>query len=220
LTGGTSTQVICGDSRLILPQLPPADLLLADPPFDQWTDFIPLIASRKDGTIACFTSWQHRIPIETAMGKPKAEIIWHFPDGRWVSHQLPRITHSSILIYGKTYDAFVGEPVDDMTPQNKGRGSVGKDKLGERIYEPRERKMLNSVIIAPRNVHRGLWSKPDAVLRPIIEWLSPEGGTVIDAFMGAGNSLRLAHALGRSSIGIDIDPDACRETELRTQPMF
>lgn len=220
MTEGVTTQVICGDSRIILHDLPPADLLLADPPFDKWQDFIQVIAHRRDKTIACFTSWQHRIPIETVMGRPKAEIVWHFPDGRWVSHQLPRITHSSILIYGKTYDAFVGELVNDMTPQNKGRGSVGRDRLPERMYRPRERKMLNSVIVAPRNVHQGVWSKPDAVLRPIIEWLSPEGGVVIDAFMGAGNSLRLAHALGRSSIGIDIDPEMCRNTELRTQPMF
>ena len=214
------TQIISGDIHEVLPTLPQADLLLADPPFDEWEQFISLIAQHEHRTLACFTSWQHRIPIERALGKPQAEIIWHFRDGRWVSHNLPRITHSSILVYGETHNAFVGEPNTNLAPQPKGKGSVGRDKLEERTYYPRERKMLNSVIIAPRVTSNGLWTKPSAVLRPLIEWLCPEGGLVIDAFVGGGASLEVARDLGRNIIGVDIDPDVCERLANRTQPMF
>ena len=212
-----SFEVICGDSNIILKHLPTGDLLLADPPFDEWNQFLEVIANRQDRTLAVFTTWQHRIPIEQRLGKPKAEIIWHFGDGRWVSHNLPRLTHSSILIYGEVGDAYVGEYTPNQKPINKGYGSVGKDKLGERMYTPRNRKLLNSVIVAPRNVSNGVWAKPAAVVRPLIEWLCPVGGLVIDPFMGRGTALISARALKRNYIGIDIDPDCVANAEHQTE---
>jgi site-specific DNA-methyltransferase (adenine-specific) len=206
-------RILCADSMELLKSFPACDLLLADPPFDMWDVFADLVAQRKDRAVACFTSWQHRAPVEQAMGRPRAEIIWHFADGRWVSHNLPRITHSSILIYGETGAAYVGDEVTDRRPVPKGRGSVGRDRLGERIYVPRERKLLNSVIVAPRNVASGVWTKPDAVVRPIIEWLCPPGGTMFDPFVGGGASLIVARDLGINATGVDIDPAVCAHAE-------
>lgn len=163
------------------------DLAMFDPPFDIWKDidYIP-----KAKTYCCFTNFQNRHYVEKIFGVPKFEIIWFFKDGRWVSHNMPRLTHEHIMIYGELrYDAYKGEYNTDRKSVKKGKGCIGKDKnLGDRIYTPKERKMLNSVIEVPRNVGKelGVWGKPIDLIMPIMEWLTFKGEKVWDGFAGSG----------------------------------
>lgn len=48
--------------------------------------------------------------------------------------------------------------------------------------------------------------KPLAILLPLVEAFSPPGGTVLDPFAGSGSSLLAAKRLGRSYIGMELDP--------------
>lgn len=48
--------------------------------------------------------------------------------------------------------------------------------------------------------------KPLSVLLPLIETFCPKGGTVLDPFSGSGSSLLAARSLGRSFLGIELDP--------------
>lgn len=48
--------------------------------------------------------------------------------------------------------------------------------------------------------------KPEAVIMPLIEYSCPQGGTVLDPFIGSGTTARAAIQLGRKCIGIEIDP--------------
>ena len=146
------------DCQELLPTLK-NDFVFLDPPFNIYEEIkFPWFE-----TCLAFTNWQNRKHITNKIGEPRIEMIWHFADGRWVSPNMPRITHESILIYGKTGYADVGEK-NTLYGQKikKGMGSIGKDNLGERIYEPKERKQLNSVLTYPRNVNSdlGCWSKP------------------------------------------------------------
>jgi site-specific DNA-methyltransferase (adenine-specific) len=198
-----------GDCREVLPKLPPARLLVADPPYDLWADLGDAVAAHAADTVAAFTSFQHRHAVERAFGRPRVELVWHFRDGRWVSHSVPRLCHASILVFGDLGDAYVGDEIADRRPQRKGSGSVGRDTYPTRTYHPRERQLLSTVIEAPRTVSDGVWAKPMAVVAPLVEWLTDPGDLIIDPFMGGGTLLQAARSLGRRFIGVELDESRC-----------
>jgi len=193
------------DYREMVPRLPRPSLVILDPPFDIWDS----VAKVEADTVVAFTSWQHRRHVEALYGAPRTELVWSFEDGRWVSHQLPRITHETILVYGPTSSAYVGDRTDGIS-RNKGSGSVGRDKMPDRVYVPRDRKALGSVLAFPRDVASplGVWSKPLPLIQRLIEWCLT-GDTVLDPFCGSGTTLVAAKALGKHAIGIEIDEAAC-----------
>jgi DNA modification methylase len=47
---------------------------------------------------------------------------------------------------------------------------------------------------------------PPELIEPCIKAGCPEGGTVLDPFMGSGTTLMVACRLGRKSIGIELNP--------------
>jgi len=199
-----------GDYRSVLPSLNDVDFdcVLLDPPFETWETVTPGHFQGIPKKVV-FTNWQHRGVIESYFGKPRSEFVWYFKDGRWVSHRLPRQTHELIYIYGETVEAYVGEKIEDRTPQNKGRGAVGKDTYSTHIYRPRERKILNSVLEYPRNNRNGMgaWGKPEKLIRNLLEFVSP--GVVLDPFAGGGSTLTVAKKLKMKAIGIEIDEKRC-----------
>ena len=153
-----------------------------------------------------FCNHKSRYEVEKLLGKPKTELVWHFADGRWVSNNLPRITHDYIYIYGEPNSASVGEyqPIKSI---KKGKGCIGSDKLGRRIYKPKERKQLNSVLIYPRNMSSklGAWAKPYKLIQNLLEWFNP--CNVLDPFMGSGVVLEVCKNLNIAATGIEINKD-------------
>tara|TARA_R110000744_G_scaffold26147_1_gene64458 strand:- start:575 stop:1252 length:678 start_codon:yes stop_codon:yes gene_type:complete len=217
-----NAELYLGDSHEILPTLGKFDAVVLDPPYDEWHSCPVYTAD----TIIAFTNHQNRRITEDRLGgKARTELIWHFADGRWVSPNLPRITHANILIYGETKNADVGA-VQCLPPQRKGKASIGKDKLGSRIYTPKERKHINSVLNFPRNVSNplGCFGKPEALLITLIEWIGTE--TWLDPFMGSGTTGVACMNLGRKFIGIEIEEKhfdiACEriDAEQKQQRLF
>ncbi len=51
--------------------------------------------------------------------------------------------------------------------------------------------------------------KPQALMQWLIQLICPEGGALIDPFMGSGTTLRAAKDLGRKAIGIEIEERYC-----------
>ena len=123
---------------------------------------------------------------------------------------MPRLTHESILIYGETANASVGEKNNNIGKKiKKGKGSIGKDVFENRVYVPKQRKQLNSVLCYPRAVSSdlGVWSKPLPLMSNIIEFM-PDG-LLIDPFMGSGTTCKMAKKNGRKYIGIDASEEYC-----------
>jgi site-specific DNA-methyltransferase (adenine-specific) len=200
-----------GDCREILPHLKPAgrpDLLILDPPFTEW-EHVEHVDAR---TVLAFTSWQHRHHAEALYGRPRTEVVWHFLDGRWVSHHLPITTHATILVWGELNEVYVGEE-QDQTPRKIAAHSHMPRMVSPRTqYVPRPRKALTSVLIHPHNPTGqplGRWSKPVPVVRQLVEWAAM-GPYLLDPFMGAGTSLRVAKDLGMRAVGIDLEERHCQ----------
>jgi DNA modification methylase len=53
---------------------------------------------------------------------------------------------------------------------------------------------------------------PDELVERCLEIGCPEGGTVLDPFVGSGTTVRVAMETGRNAIGIDLSPDFCKYT--------
>jgi site-specific DNA-methyltransferase (adenine-specific) len=193
-----------GDGREVVPALE-VGLLVLDPPFDLWST-VPAMAAT---TVVAFTSWQHRRHVEALFGMPRAELVWTFADGRWVSHQLPRITHETVLVFGPTGSAYVGDSTDGVA-RRKGQGSVGRDTYPTRTYVPRDRKAIDSVLAYPRNPSGplGVWSKPLPLVQRLIAW-AHTGGLIVDPYAGSGTTLVAAKALGLPAVGVELDEQAC-----------
>ena len=198
----------CEEMWQTLASLP---LVLLDPPFDKWAS----VPWWPNTTKICFTNWQNRGAVEAKFGKPRCEIVWHFRDGRWVSHEMPRITHESILVYGPTESAYVGAKNEDTTPVDKGSGCVGRDRMPERVYTPRERKALNSVLEYPRNVSgtMGCWGKPVELMRDLIAWSGAK--SVADPYAGTCSAAIAARQLGVKVVATEESLESCRKAAQR-----
>jgi len=184
------------------------DVVVYDPPFNIW-DKMPKDLVRGKTTV-CFTNPKNRRFVEDIFGPPRVEVIWNFNDGRWVSNKMPRHTHEIIYIYGELRnDCYVGEYNVNTEEVKKGKSSIGKWTGGDRVYKPRERKMLNSVINSPRIVGKkfGVWGKPDGIVVPIMDWLCSEGDSVFDPFCGSGSFIEYAAKNNLLWCACEIDPE-------------
>lgn len=59
----------------------------------------------------------------------------------------------------------------------------------------------------PGNIHTAIF--PLSIIRELIRLLSPEGGLVVDPYIGSGTTAVAAILESRRYFGIDIDPDYC-----------
>ena len=59
---------------------------------------------------------------------------------------------------------------------------------------------------------------PPDLIEPCIKAGCPEGGIVLDPFMGAGTTALVAHKLNRNYIGTELNPEYCQIAEKRILP--
>jgi site-specific DNA-methyltransferase (adenine-specific) len=203
-----------GDSREIVPVLAQEpDLLVLDPPFDEW-ESVPKIDA---ASVVAFTNWQHRAHPEALYGRPRTEVIWHFLDGRWVSHFLPITTHETILIYGKLNEMYLGEPQDQTPKKIAPHRHMQRIVTPRSVYVPKPRRALNSVLAFPQNSGTegiGRFAKPLGLMRQLVEWAAT-GPLILDPYMGAGTTLRIAKDMGLQAIGIEREERYCEMAAAR-----
>lgn len=89
---------------------------------------------------------------------------------------------------------------------------------GKRIIVGRNRRCVWTIPSKPfRGRHFATY--PEALCEIPIQAGCPEGGIVLDPFAGAGTTLVVARRLGRSYVGIELNPEYCRIALSRLETM-
>lgn len=165
----------------------------------------------------------------------RQDIIWHKPNPMPES-VTDRCTkaHEYIFLLSKSaryyYDAdAIKEPLADVNRTNFQSGSRpnGKNKdrndndLSERskdvVYEDRNKRSVWTVTTKPfSEAHFATF--PEDLIVPCIKAGCPEGGVVLDPFMGAGTTALVALKLNREYIGFELNPEYVKIAEKRLLP--
>jgi len=218
----------CGDCRDVLPLLEaPADLLLTDPPYavsksgvGRWemrygrTDDLDFF----DGD----TDWpaMTRTVLE-AVNLAVRKLEKHGSAYMWLGHRQFGPVAADLEAAGWSTRFLVWSKVCPVPPA-PGSGWPSAAELCLYAYRPGRRwaysgvpPMRSNVLLADGYRHGNPGKvdhptqKPLAVLTPLIEASTSDGDTVLDPFVGSGSTLIVAKNLGRSAIGIEIEPRYC-----------
>jgi DNA modification methylase len=151
----------------------------------------------------------------------RSNIVWAKPNPMPESvKDRPTAAHESVFLFAKSgryyYDAdAVREPDSGRASGNKsrivataGEGQRTNSHLGSSVpWEPGGgRNMRNVWTVAPRpkkGSHYAVF--PPQLVEPMIKAGCPEGGVVLDPFIGSGTVGQVAESLGRSWLGFDLD---------------
>jgi len=160
----------------------------------------------------------------------RQDIIWHKPNPMPES-VTDRCTkaHEYIFLMSKSaryyYDVDAIKE-DTITPlrdreKNNGESAVDTKLRGCDSHcgtgENRNKRSVWTVTTKPfSEAHFATF--PENLIVDMIKAGCPEGGIVLDPFMGAGTTALVAHKLNRNYIGSEINPDYCKIAEKRLLP--
>lgn len=170
----------------------------------------------------------------------RGDIIWEKPNAKPEScHDRPSRSHEYLWMLSKSrYYHFdqdaVREPHKDPRTSKGGDGRAGKNSMrgeseirprgncnGDRFFNPKGRNVRTVWNIATRaykGAHCAVFP-PELCRRPILAG-SRLGDTVLDPFSGAGTTGVAALALGRSYVGIELNPASAAEQRARLAPVL
>ena len=172
--------------------------------------------------------WRVAFALQTDGWYLRSDIIWSKPNPMPESVQdRPTKAHEYIFLLTKSknyyYDAdAIREPHKDITlkrieyglkhthPNNIGVGipPVDTDEMGERFAHPlgRNKRSVWSITTKPyADAHFATF--PEDLIEPCILAGSPEGGIVLDPFVGSGTAMVVAQKHRRKGIGIDLNKE-------------
>ena len=102
-------------------------------------------------------------------------------------------------------------------PQNHLKNYMGSFDSVEETPLTRNKRDVWTVTTKPyREAHFATY--PPDLIEPCIKAGCPEGGIVLDPFMGAGTTALVAHKLNRNYIGTELNPEYCQIAEKRILP--
>jgi DNA modification methylase len=92
------------------------------------------------------------------------------------------------------------------SPSEEHRTKAGLLKISDVPWEMRNKRSVWEIATAPfPDAHFATF--PPALVEPCIKAGCPPGGVVLDPFLGSGTTALVANRLGRSAIGIELNPD-------------
>ncbi len=175
----------------------------------------------------------------------RSDIIWHKPNAMPSSvKNRPTTDHEYVFLFAKNkryyYNAdAIREPHKTFSPESRMRG--GRKHFGQRNGTPERGKNGGNP-----NLHNGRWDQafhpkgrnrrtvweiplskfrqahfavfPEKLVELCILAGSPEGGVVLDPFLGSGTTAVVAQRLGRRFVGIEINPAYAEMARQRLGP--
>ena len=200
-----SVIMIRGNSRKILPQIPDSrfNTILTDPPYDQ-TEYMPSLPDRVkkefaqefrrllkyDGNLILFCGyldkWKWYYILRAASMIFKREIIWVYgnPSNIPAPNNI-QASHETALWFAKTDRHYF------------------KQKVLHRswINVPVPSGILKPEWIPDKKIY--VTPKPIGLLKPLLGFSTPEGGWVLDPFMGTGSTNVASLKMHMHSVGIE-----------------
>ena len=161
----------------------------------------------------------------------RQDIIWAKPNPMPESVR-DRCTkaHEYVFLLAKSeryyYDAEAVSEASVLGPHVRSRASnfkkAGSEPLGRHLRGAetivcngtRNRRSVWTVTTKPYSGAHFAVMPPDLV-EPCVKAGCPEGGTVLDPFAGSGTTLAVALSLGRSAVGIELNPEYVQLAERR-----
>lgn len=189
----TRVDIRHGDFREVLADLVDVDAVITDPPYPK--KFLPLLAD--------LAAWADKVlkpdgVLAVLMGQYYLPEVYRLLDGgrpyRWTACYLtpgasyrshPRRLHSN----WKPLLIYGGGPRFTDMIRSEGTDAGAKSN------------------------HK--WGQDYGAFHTIVDRLTERGQTVVDPFMGSGTTLLAAHALGRHTIGADIEAEHVTKTKER-----
>ncbi len=220
-----------GDCRFILPLLPPGsiDVCITDPPYGdtelawdrQCSGWIERVARvlKPSASIWVFGSLRFLAPLFAQMAHAgfvySQDLVWEKQNGSgFLTDRFRRVHEHAVLFYrGKWSDVYHDTQytldAQARTIRHKGRPSHWHGTTGPAVYTSEDGgpRMQRSVIRAPNEHRKGIHptQKPLDILRPMVRYSCPPGGTVLDCFAGSGSTAKAAQLEERHSIVIEED---------------
>lgn len=199
-------KLIQGDCLQVLPTLgnESVDLIVTDPPFKVETLDFPFLLSqcgrilKSGGAIYCY--WSSK------------GLTWYEPLFRkeFNLKNILSIKTKNFITHPWDKEAFDFK----WTPVFFGiKGKLGYH-LGKRCLERGYNSgdawdcvMPQSNWKKEKKFHQ--WQKPESSIKRMVAISSEKNDVVLDPFLGSGTTMKVAQDLGRSCIGIEINPDYC-----------
>jgi DNA modification methylase len=233
--------LIIGDAARVMAGLPcnSVELLIADPPYNLGKDYgnnqdmldwqgyekftrqwlaaaVPLL--RPSGSLYVFMGVQFIARLFLMM---QAEfglhfngwITWHYTQGMGRKTGFsPR--HEDILYFTRSHDyTFNLEAVRIPQKYYRQRNNMAGANPGDVWH-------FSHVHYSNPEREQHPTQKPEALLARIIQASSNPGELVLDPFVGSGTTCRVAQALGRRYLGIDINPEYIAMSQRRLEAPF
>ena len=205
-----------GDARAIVPSLS-VDAVVTDPPYG--TEGLGGGYGRRqladpEGRFG------HRIAGDVDLGAMEAvfgTLPSILPPSAWVlAFCAPRRRREAEAVMERAGMTMVGEAVWDKERPGLGytiryaHETVLVASCGEPVTPP---AALLSVLRGRRTSHamadRHPHEKPVSVMGSLVAFATPNGGAVLDPFMGSGATLRAAKDLGVRAVGVEVDERWC-----------
>jgi len=137
--------------------------------------------------------WRVALAMQETGWTLRSAVIWERPGnlGEPTAHDRPHRTYEHVFIFSKSVKYF-----------------FNRDALNgeEDIW---------SIAARPENPHSHCAPFPSELVERCLACGCPEGGSVLDPFLGSGTTAISALRSGRNVVGIELNPSYCEEAERR-----
>ena len=234
-------RLFCGDATRIMLNLPDAciDLIIADPPYNlgkdygnsrdmrEWEEYESFTGAwlmqavrilKPTGSIYVFMGVRFISKLFTILEDEfnlrfNGWITWHYTQGMGRKRGFsPR--HEDILYFTKS-EEFDFNLDGVRVPQKYYR-----KKNNMAGANPGDVWKVSHVHYCNAKRERHPTQKPEALIERIIKASSNAGDVVLDPFVGSGTTCRVARALARRWIGIDLNPEYIANSQKRIDSEF